>query len=422
MSGPLAGAFVQLGATRDGLDPYLSCARRRGLPAVLVETPAYLRWRRALGRQPFDLEVPVEQPQDAARVRAALAAARVRPSLLLTGFERYAQAGFELARSLEAAPWPQCGAEFRPLDKQRQREALAASCAGLPQPRFALVAAGRPVEDLGYPQVLKPVDGGGGLGVLLADSPSAAARALARIAALSNYGGGAFTAVMAEEFVKGPEVSLQGIAYQGEPVLLSVCEKITALEEVADDPDLRGFREVGHVARPGTTATADLRELARLCLAATGYRQGPFHVDAILGGAGPVFVEMGFRLSGGGLVSLVEQATGTDWAAEVFRVHLDGTAPRLGQSRPGSGAAGQVAVVSAAELDAAAALAGPGISVQVQPSAAPPTDGLSAADLDVLGSDLMRHTGSIGRVVLVGGRPDEIHRRLESLVLTRKAG
>ena len=37
--------FVQLGATRDGLDPYLHAARARGMQAVLIETPDYIALR-----------------------------------------------------------------------------------------------------------------------------------------------------------------------------------------------------------------------------------------------------------------------------------------------------------------------------------------------------------------------------------------
>src|SRR4051794_39591303 len=113
--------FVQVGATRDGLDPYLDCARRRGLTAVLVETAAYLRWRRELGRRPFDLEIAAGEPGDPAQVAAALAAHDVRPALVLTGFERYARSGFAVAKRLAVPPWPRVGVDFVPVHKLQQR-------------------------------------------------------------------------------------------------------------------------------------------------------------------------------------------------------------------------------------------------------------------------------------------------------------
>ncbi|MFJ6752112.1 acetyl-CoA carboxylase biotin carboxylase subunit family protein [Streptomyces sp. NPDC091266] len=440
-SGNPPGDFIQVGATRDGLDPYLDCARRRGMRAVLVETPAYLRWRRLLGRRGFDVEVAVSRPQDPDAVRAALASAAVTPGLVLTGFERYVYAGFALARALRVAPWPGVGDAFRPLDKREQRETLLRGAPLVAQPRFVPLRPGDAdaVDQLGFPQVIKPADGGGGLGVLLVDGAAQRHRALDRVRALVNYGGGAFSGIVAEEFVKGPEVSLQGVAHAGDAVLLSVCEKLTCLEEVPGESGLSGFREVGHVAGPGDGASSALRELAQACLDATGYRAGPFHIDVIQGPAGPVFVEMGFRLSGGGLVALVEKATGADWAELAFRAHLGDAAPvRLpspdggagGPSVPdapdgprGAGVAGQISAVSEQELAAAEALQEPGVTVEIHRAAPPPdTSALPAEDLPVLASDLARHTGAAGRVVLSGGPGDRIPALLHSLVAHRLRG
>jgi hypothetical protein len=411
-------AFVQVGATRDGLDPYLDCARRRAMPAVLVETGAYLRWRAALGRRPFDLELPVEQPHDPDSVRAALAAAGVEPALVLTGFERYAVSGFELARLSGVAPWPRVGADFAPPDKADARAALAAAAPELPQPRIVPLTGGYApaAEHLGYPQVLKPVDGGGGLGVLLAEDAGAARRALERIQALSNYGGGAFRAVVAEQYVAGPEVSVQALAVDGEPRILSVCEKIVDLEPL-DEPGLRGFRELGHIARPEASADAELRRLCARSLAATGYREGPFHLDAILGPEGPVFVEMGFRLSGSGLVGLVRRATGIDWAEEVFRGHLG--EPPSAAPRPAGPVVGQVAALREAELDAAGELADPSVALEVLRAARPVLDGLSAHELDLLASDRLRHTGVLGRIVATGTSAESVRAVLLSLLDAR---
>ncbi|MGW7001547.1 ATP-grasp domain-containing protein [Streptomyces sp. NPDC054933] len=417
-----ASDFVQLGATRDGLDPYLECARQRGMRAVLVETPAYLRWRRMLGRRPFDLELPVDEPQDPAAVAVALADAGVAPQLVLSGFERYVYAGFDLARAVRTAPWPQVGEEFRPLDKHHQRQALLRAGADLHQPRFALLGSDHTTDDgLGYPQVIKPSDGGGGLGVLLVDGPSQRLRAVELIRGMRNYGGGEFVSVLAEEFVKGPELSLQGVAHAGRPYLLSVCEKLTTLEEVPGESGLSGFREVGHLARHGSTADGALLDLADRCLRAVGYREGPFHVDVIQGEAGPVFVEMGFRLSGGGLVALVEKATGMRWADVVFTVHLDREPPALLPAR--ARAVGQIAAASEEELNAGADLARAGSDVEVVRAAPFPSAGaLSATDRKVLASDLFRHTGSVGRVIVTGENCADVHALLRPLVAPRLQG
>ncbi|MEU2870313.1 ATP-grasp domain-containing protein [Streptomyces olivoreticuli] len=415
--------FVQLGATRDGLDPYLDCARRRSLRAVLVETPAYLRWRKLLGRRPFDLEIGVEEPQDPEQVREALAAAQVRPALLLSGFERYVYTAFSLARSLRALPWPSAGEDFRPLDKQELRSAVRRVAGHLAQPRHLLLGAetGGETEEIGYPQVIKPVDGGGGLGVLLVRSPDRRPAALKYIESLANYGGGEFTGVVTEEFVEGPEVSLQGVAHSGKPTLLSVCEKLTAVEDIPDAAELAGFREVGHIARHGNTVSPELLELAQSCLDATGYREGPFHIDAILGPDGPVLVEMGFRLSGGSLVALIKQATGADWAELVFRTHLDGADPRQLVQPDGTKSIGQIRAVSADQLTAAAAIAPAGCSVEVVPAGPTPSFAeLTADELTVLASDITRHSGSVGRVLVTSAQDGDVRSVLSSLAENRR--
>ncbi|MCC3766441.1 acetyl-CoA carboxylase biotin carboxylase subunit family protein [Streptomyces sp. UNOC14_S4] len=433
----VAGDFVQLGATRDGLDPYLDCARRRSLRAVLVETPAYLRWRRLLGRRPFDLEIGVEEPQDPEQVRKALADAQVRPVLLLSGFERYVYAGFALAQSLRTLPWPSVGEEFRPLDKHELRTAVREVAGHLPQPRQQLLGpsadegdAGEEAEELGYPQVIKPVDGGGGLGVFLVQGAEERRDALRHIERLANYGGGAFTGVIAEEFVKGPEVSLQGVAHDGNAVLLSVCEKFTAVEDGTEggtegEPDEpAGFREVGHIARHGSTATAELLELTQSCVDAAGYHEGPFHIDAILGADGPVLVEMGFRLSGGALVALIERATGLNWAELTFRVHLDGADPRelIGTSGTATAAtAGQIRATSEEQLAAAAGLSPAGCSLDIVPAGpAPSAAGLTDDERTTLASDIARHGGSVGRVVVTSDQGGDVRSVLSFLADNRR--
>jgi hypothetical protein len=126
-SGAERPIFVQVGAIRDGLDPYLHCARRRGMRTVLVETPAYLRRRTALGRRRFDVNLAAARPHDPSEVTAALDEAGLAPTLLLTEFERYAVGAFAACEMLRVAPWPGVGRSFVPVDKWGQRNALAVS-------------------------------------------------------------------------------------------------------------------------------------------------------------------------------------------------------------------------------------------------------------------------------------------------------
>ncbi|WP_412538232.1 ATP-grasp domain-containing protein [Longispora sp. K20-0274] len=403
----MSATFVQVGATRDGLDPYLDQARRRGMTAVLVETGDYLDWRRRWGRRPFDREIAVDHPEDPVSVVAALREAGVAPALVLTGFERYVGSGFAVAALLGVAPWPAARPEFTPPGKAAQRAALTRSGGRLRQPGHAHRPGGGEftgLDGLRFPQVVKPSDGGGGLGVYLVDDEAGRDRAVAAIDALTNYGGGAFAGIVVEEFVKGVEHSVQGVAIDGRVLVLSTCEKIIAIEP-ADVPGLDGFRELGHICSAGVVADPALLELARDCLAATGYREGPFHIDVMWGADGPEFLEMGFRLSGGGLHALVERATGLSWADVVFAAHLGERLPDLGG--PGV-VAGHLHVRTAGELAAAEEL-----GLSVTRFEAPPT---VAGEPAPLASDRLRHTAYAGRVVVTGTRPAEVRAQLEALL------
>lgn len=415
--------IVQLGAARDGTDPYLDCARRRSLRAVLVETPAYLKWRRVLGRRAFDLEVPVAAPHDAGQVAAALERAGVSPTMVLTGFERYVYAGFALARRLGVAPWPGVGEHFAPPDKYAQRTALRRHAPHLRQPGFALLRTGAPLATggLSFPLVLKPVDGGGGLGVTLVGDEGELHKAVLLLNEATNYGGGSFAGMIAEEFVSGPELSLQGVAHRGRPVLLSVCEKLTTQERLEAGTATCGFREVGHIARHGAAAGDTLSGLARACIEALGYHEGPFHIDVIQTKAGPVVIETGFRLSGGALTSLVGRASHVDWADLAFRAHLGEPVPA---PPPSTGVvAGQVSLASPEELAAAERLARSeaGVTVARAPAGPGPAS-VSPEDHPSLASDLARHTGSMGRMVVVGSREERVRAVLESVVKQRLEG
>lgn len=413
------GIFVQVGATRDGLDPYLREARARAMTSILVETPAYLRLRHELGRQSFDIEIGVADPSNRIEVCRALAEWAPQVRLLLGGFERYnacahaaANAlGVTLARDARHRP-------FLPLDKAAQRATLSERAPSVAQPghvslpldRLAELAMMIELKRLAYPLVVKPSDGGGGLGVFLVDGPAQLEAAVQRLRATTNYGGGAFARVVAEEFIEGTEFSIQGIAFQGVATVLTVCEKLIVREPSRTTSGLAGFREAAHIAQPGASAPDEFRALAQQCIAATEYSQGPFHVDFIRNARGDHFVEMGFRMSGGGVVGLVERTVGLRWAELVFGVHLDHARPA--SARRSDTVVGIATLATDAELAFFRELGalGDAIEIQLFPSAGARGSG---DDDPQLASDRLRHGGFKGRVVLEASDLAAVRKRLQ---------
>ena len=384
--------FVQIGATRDGLDPYLACARRRKMKAVLVETPAFLALRRRLGRLPFDEEVAVDEPHVLDELAVRFHRKPARSVLVLAGFERYTRVVAELRQLLSG---PSRTATFLPPDKAEQQRLIAEGAPDIRQP----VAFG--IDSATGPVVVKPVDGGGGLGVYRVDDPHNVAKAVQHIRQLSNYGGGAFGGVMIQEFVRGTEYSIHGVMRDGIPSVLTCAEKFISSGADDDPSGMASFREMAHVV---SAAAEDplLQQFARRCLTALGYDRGAFHIDFIAAEE-PVLVEVGFRLSGGGLVEAVDRASGIDWAEEAFRAHLgEPECPGSADRR----AVGVVVMTTDDQLEQWSELASSGLpdGVEVRvPGAvtAPQTERPLLAE-STLNSDLRRHAPVRGRFLVLG--------------------
>jgi hypothetical protein len=420
--------FVQIGATRDGLDSYIKPARVRGMRTVLVETSDYLEWRRYLGRKPFDLEISVDHPANSDEVYAAIKRAGLLPTLVLPGFERYVDCAFAVAPRLEVghARASRGAPTFKVPDKAEQRSLLLARCNTAWQPQFVNVPlSGAPpvaVANLGYPLVVKPTNGGGGLGVFVVNDEAGLQEALNRLRELRNYDGSEFATALVEQFMDGVEFSIQGLVYDGEALILSVCEKIIHQEFVPGSTRLRGFRETGHISTHGNHAQASIRELAQKAVTAVGYQNGPFHVDMIVQHEQTHFIEMGFRLSGGSLVSLVAHSTGLDWSEQVFRVLLgDGEVNISPQAGLETTYVGQVACLSETELDAGRTLVQEGLVTKVVPYQVYPSNSIAhlLSRHPTLASDILRHTGIIGRVLVFGNSSASVRTGLERCIANR---
>ncbi len=82
------------------LDSYLKCAKKRGMQAILVESPAYLDFRKDLSRQAFDQEIAVDNPADLTQVIHSLEEYKEKTGLILAGFECYSSTAYEVANRL----------------------------------------------------------------------------------------------------------------------------------------------------------------------------------------------------------------------------------------------------------------------------------------------------------------------------------
>ncbi|MFD5385654.1 ATP-grasp domain-containing protein [Streptomyces sp. NPDC127074] len=209
--------------------------------------------------------------------------------------------------------------------KDATRRVLAE--AGVPGPRFAVheewADIARAAGKIGYPLVVKPVDLCAGMYVRRVDDESQLASAFATLAdfPVNARGQRRTPAVLLEELLDGPEVSVETVSYGGAVHVVGVTDK-----SVGGAP---AFIETGHMFPAALTAvdTAAAEQTAVGALKALGLTDGVVaHTEIKLTSAGPRVVEVNPRPAGNRITELVRHVTGTDLAAACVDVAL-GRAP-----------------------------------------------------------------------------------------------
>ncbi|OHD73095.1 MAG: hypothetical protein A2177_13080 [Spirochaetes bacterium RBG_13_68_11] len=184
---------------------------------------------------------------------------------------------------------PRAAAE-RATDKHLMRRALQAS--GVPCPGFAEYdGAGDPVEasrGLRLPLVVKPVDNMGSRAVRRVDVVEELRGACRDAIAVSRSG-----RAVIEEYMDGPELSLDAIVWRGDVFICGVADRIIRFPPF--------FVEMGHTmwtALPAADRTS-VERVFRDGIRALGIDNGAAKGDIKLTSRGPMVGEIAARLSGG---------------------------------------------------------------------------------------------------------------------------
>jgi biotin carboxylase len=208
-------------------------------------------------------------------------------------------------------------------DKRQMRRMLSANARPGPLPAVQWEVCTGPEQVRSFTErlpgrkaILKPIDGAGSAGVSLVPHPSAAARAWEWA---SSAAGTAL--VLAEEYLTGPEFSVEVVSRAGTHHPLAITEKITT-----GPPH---FIETGHNMPPRQGALSpaqreDLLALVHRTLDAIGMANGASHVEAIITPSGARIVEINTRVGGDRIWELVQLTTGVDPVLEAVSVHLGG--------------------------------------------------------------------------------------------------
>jgi biotin carboxylase len=180
------------------------------------------------------------------------------------------------------------------VSKQRQRGRLAE--AGVPQPRWEVVAS--PSEDHATPCVVKPVDRQGQKGLTLVREAGDLMSAIELALAEARAG-----LALVEEYVEGPELTVNAFSVDGDFHALTVTDRLTA------EPPAFGVA-LAHAwpSGAGEPAAAAARRVAE----ALGIADGPTYTQVRISRDGPRVVEVAARLGGGHDAELCRAALGVD--------------------------------------------------------------------------------------------------------------
>ena len=161
-----------------------------------------------------------------------------------------------------------------------------------------------------YPCISKPTDNSGSRGVMLIHNQEELLEAVQYSSQNGRSG-----AVIIEEYMQGPEVSVEIMVLKGTAHVLQVTDKLTT--------GAPHFVEMGH-SQPSQLKADDLdkiRQLACSAVMAVGIQEGPAHVEIILTETGPKMVELGARMGGDCITThLVPLSSGVDMIEATIRV------------------------------------------------------------------------------------------------------
>lgn len=168
------------------------------------------------------------------------------------------------------------------------------------------------IPQIEYPCILKPTDNAGSRGVMLVNSETELHEAYKYSVSQSRGGW-----VILEEYMTGPEVSVEVMVVDGVPHVLQVTDKLTTGAPY--------FVEMGH-NQPSMLPMEDverIKDLACRAVKSVGINCGPSHVEIKLTPNGPKMVELGARMGGDCITThLVPLSTGVDMIKATIDVSL----------------------------------------------------------------------------------------------------
>ena len=205
-------------------------------------------------------------------------------------------------------------------DKARMKDALRA--AGVPVARHTLVTSREDalefIADVGYPIVLKPPAGAGAI----------ATQRIRDVASLdlmlANFRATAANPMLAEEFLRGTEYSLETVSLNGDAIWHSITRYSPTPLDVVENPWMQWTvllpREID------SPEFDDIRAIGATALTALGMGTGVSHCEWFRRDDGSVAIsEIAARPPGANITTMISRANDIDFVAAWVRLMIDGT-------------------------------------------------------------------------------------------------
>lgn len=192
---------------------------------------------------------------------------------------------------------------------------------GVPIPKFytasseeEYIAAVKGIERMGCRCIVKPADNSGSRGVDLLESfDEETIRGAYKYSRTYSRNGD----VVVEEYMEGPEVSVETLSVNGECHVIQITDKLTTGAPY--------FVEMGH-NQPSKLSPEMCEQIEEVAIAANkaiGITDGPSHTEIKVTADGPKIVELGARLGGDNITThLVPLSTGVDMVECCIRIAL----------------------------------------------------------------------------------------------------
>lgn len=166
------------------------------------------------------------------------------------------------------------------------------------------------IDQITYPCIMKPTDNAGSRGVVLCHNRNELEYQFDYSYKESRNG-----SVIIEEYLSGPEFSVEVMVVDGIPNVLQITDKLTT--------GAPHFVEMGHSqpTKQNKENKEKIIQLACRAVKAVGINIGPAHVEMILTKDGPKMVELGARMGGDCITThLIPLSTGIDMVGDTIKL------------------------------------------------------------------------------------------------------